>query len=390
MKLGEPYGGKIISRMVDENKRADLTSQADGLPKIKPFIDAIYDLEKIGIGAYSPLEGYMDKETYLSVINNEKLPNGLPWTMPICLAPPTPENGKVLETLKNGDDVAILDWTDKPFAILHLEDKFNYDKKEYAQKVYATTDENHPNVGDIYNSLGDVMLGGKVDIIRRLDLPAGKYELTPIEMREHITKMGWKNTVGYQCRNPPHTAHEYIQRLSMERDEMEGIIIHPVVGRLKIGDYKPAIIMEAYQELVNAYYPPDRCLLASLSITMRYGGPKAALFLAIVRKNYGCTHYIVGRDQAGLKEYYTPYECHDIFDRHDVGIAPLKYKAAHFCRRCGGMSSPKVCPHPKEDHISTSQTKIRGLLKEGKEIPGEIVRPEVAKILSKQDIFVTE
>ena len=389
MKISEPYGGTLINRVMDQKKSETLLSEIKELPKVKPFLNAIYDLEQIAVGGYSPLEGFMDQETFRSVITSNKLLNGLPWSLPIFLAPPGPENATVISNAKEGDDLAVLDWNDQPFAILHLEEKFKYDKKELAQGAYGTTDEAHPNVKDIYNNQGDIALGGKVDLVRKLDLPHGKYELTPQETRDHFNKMGWKSIVGYQCRNPPHTAHEYIQRLSMEREDIDGMLIHPVIGRLKQGDYKSNIIMEAYQNLVDAYYPKDRVLLTSLSITMRYGGPKAALFLAIVRKNYGCTHYIVGRDQAGVGDFYGPYECHKIFDEYDIGIIPLRYKAAHLCKKCGWMASDKTCAHPKEDHVSTSQTKIRGMLKEGQAPPPEIVRPEVAKVLMQPDLFVT-
>lgn len=387
--LNEPYGGKLVNRQLDEKKSESLLSEALRLPKVKPFFNAIYDTEKIAVGAYSPLEGFMDQETYRSVITKNSLSDGLPWTIPITLTPPGSDNSRVIDNVNKGDDLAILDWSDKPFAILHIEDKFKYDKKEFAKEVYGTTDEAHPNVYDIYHNQGDVAIGGKLDLVRRLDLASGKYEMTPLETRDYFKRMGWKNVVGYQCRNPPHTAHEYIQRLSLEREEIDGLMVHPVVGRLKQGDYKPEIIMQAYQALVDAYYPKDRVLLASISITMRYGGPKASLFLAIVRKNYGCTHYIVGRDQAGVGDYYDPYACHRIFEEYDIGTVPLRYKETHFCRRCGWMASSKTCPHPKEEYISTSQTKIRNILKEGKMPPTEILRPEVAKVLMQPDLFVS-
>lgn len=389
MNHGEPYGGRLVNRLLDQKKSESLLSEALRLPKVKPFFNGIYDTEKIAIGAYSPLEGFMDQETYRSVITRNRLSDGLPWTMPIILTPPGPDSAKVLNNVNKGDDLAILDWSDKPFAILHIEDKFKYDKNEFAKEVYGTTEEAHPNVYDIYHNQGDVAIGGKLDLVRRLDLPSGKYEMTPLETRDYFKRMGWKSIVGYQCRNPPHTAHEYIQRISLEREEIDGLMVQPVVGRLKQGDYKPEIIMQAYQVLVDAYYPKNMVLLASISITMRYGGPKAALFLAIVRKNYGCTHYIVGRDQAGVGDYYDPYACHRIFDEYDIGIVPLRYKETHYCRRCGWMASSKTCPHPKEDHISTSQTKIRNDLKEGKAPPAEILRSEVARVLMQPDLFVS-
>jgi sulfate adenylyltransferase len=389
MILGEPYGGRLVNRLFSPKRSESLISEATRLPKVKPFLNAIYDAEKIAVGAYSPLEGFMGQDTYTSVINKNRLSNGLPWTIPIILTPPGLDNSKVLETVNEGEDLVMLDWTDKPFAILHIEDKFKYDKKELAKQVYGTVDEAHPNVFDIYHNQGDTAIGGKLDLVRRLELPAGSYEMTPQETRDYFKKMEWKNVLGYQCRNPPHTAHEYIQRISLEREEIDGLLVHPVVGRLKKGDYKPEIIMQAYQELVDAYYPKNMVLLASISITMRYGGPKAALFLAIVRKNYGCTHYIVGRDQAGVGDYYDAYACHRIFDEYNVGIVPLRYRETHFCRRCGWMASQKTCPHPKEDYISTSQTKIRETLREGKAPPTEILRPEVAKVLMQPDLFVS-
>ena len=194
--------------------------------------------------------------------------------------------------------------------------------------------------------------------------------------------------MGYQCRNPPHTAHEYIQKVSLEESSIDGLFIQPVIGRLKKGDYKPHVIMGAYREVVKGYYPADRVVLSSLSITMRYAGPKAALFLAIVRKNYGATHYIVGRDQAGVGKFYDPYACHRIFDQFKIGITPLRYMETFYCRICSSMATEKTCPHPAADHVSISQTRMRELLKEGKELPKEILRPEVIKILLGEDVII--
>lgn len=387
MRLEEPYGGRLIDRMIPEPRRGKLLAEAKEMPSIKMDVDAMYDAEKIGIGAYSPLEGFMVANEYQKVLTKNRLLNDLPWTMPIILAPSGQDNAKIVKELKAGDQAALLDQAGSPFAILRLEDKFSIDKGQFATSVYGTTDRNHPNVEDIYN-LGDTAIGGKIDLIRRLDLPAAKYELTPAESRKAFRDRGWKTVVGYQCRNPPHTAHEYLQRCALELAEVDGLLIHPVVGRLKKGDYKPGIIMEAYDILVRHYYRGDRTVLASLSITMRYGGPKAALFLAIVRKNYGCTHYIVGRDQAGVGSYYDPYACHKIFDEYDIGIVPLRFMETFFCKGCGWMATPKTCPHGPEHHVSTSQTRIRGLLKEGKDLPMEILRPEVAKILARGDVII--
>ncbi len=386
--LAEPYGGRLINRLLDPDKAEKRIQETRQIETIQPFTDFVYDAQQIGTGAYSPLEGFMNEETLNSVLGNSVLPNGLPWTMPIILAPAGEKNTKTMDSIREGDDVALADSNNHPFAILHLDQKFKYDKEAFATKVYGTKDPNHPNVSDIYNAYGNVALSGKIDLLRKLTLPTGEFELTPQETRNMFKARGWRNVVAYQCRNPPHTAHEYIQRCALEAAEIDGLFIHPVVGRLKKGDYKPEIIMDAYRAVVEKYYPPDRVLLSSLSITMRYGGPKAALFLATVRKNYGATHYIVGRDQAGVGKYYDPYACHRIFDQFNIGMIPLRYMETFYCKRCGWMATEKTCPHTSEDRLSISQTRMRELLKEGKGLPGEILRPEVAQILSKGDVIL--
>jgi sulfate adenylyltransferase len=358
------------------------------MQKIALFPDFVYDAEKIGIGAYSPLDGFMDEETFGSVVSDEKLPDGLPWTIPIVLAPAGEENEKVIQRVSEGGDLSLLDSNGNPFAILHLKEKYMLDKDAFAKGAYGTADVNHPNVYDIFNNYGETALAGKVELVRRLDLPTGEHELTPHEIRKMFETKGWRHVVAYQCRNPPHTAHEYLQRCSLESADVDGLFIHPVVGRLKKGDYKPDVIMRAYKALVENYYPPERVFLSSLSITMRYGGPKAALFLAIVRKNYGATHYIVGRDQAGIGEYYDPYACHRIFGKYQIGIVPLRYMETFYCRRCGWMANEKTCPHASEDRVAVSQTRLRQMLKEGKELPREILRPEVVEVLSKGDVVL--
>jgi len=215
-------------------------------------------------------------------------------------------------------------------------------------------------------------------------------ELSPAEVRAEFDRRRWKNVAGYQTRNVPHTAHEYLQRCTLEREDVDGLLIHPVLGRLKKGDYRPEVILEAYQELVKHYYPADRVLLAALSITMRYGGPKAALFLAIVRKNYGCGLYIVGRDQAGVGKYYDPFDCQRIFDRYPIDVVPLKFAETYFCRECGWMATGRTCAHSAEFRLNTSQTRIREALSKGEALPKEIIRPEVARVLARGDVLLAE
>lgn len=384
--LGEPYGGgALVDQVLASEKSEQKLRETKEIAGIQPFIDFIYDAEKIALGAYTPLDGFVDSASFESIVKSNKLPNGLPWTVPIILAIP---EGDETKEIKEGQEIALLDWDKQPFAILVVSEKFRYSKEDFANSVYGTTDASHPNVYDIFHNYGTTALAGKVHLIRRLELPTVKFELSPKETRELFKRKGWKNVVAYQCRNPPHTAHEYIQKVSLENSDIDGLFIQPVIGRLKKGDYKPPVIMEAYRQVVSGYYPKEKAVLSSLSITMRYAGPKAALFYAIVRKNYGATHYIVGRDQAGVGKFYDPYACHKIFDEFDVGVIPLRYMETFYCRLCKSMATEKTCPHPPDDHIAISQTKMRELLKEGKDLPAEILRPEVIKVLSQGNVIL--
>lgn len=383
-ELGKPYGGNLVDLTVPQDEVEGRLKEAAEMTQIRPFIDFVYDAEKIAIGAYSPLEGFMDSIALQSVLTDSHLTNGLPWTIPIILALEDKEATEVTE----GEEVAILDWDGKPFATLEVAEKFEYSKEKFVEGTYGTRDLEHPNVKDVFQSYGGTALAGKVTLIRRLDLPTVHFELSPRETRDLFRSKGWKNVIGYQCRNPPHTAHEYLQKVSLERIEMDGLFIQPVIGRLKKGDYKPAAIMEAYRKVVDGYYPKERVVLSSLSITMRYAGPKAALFYAIVRKNYGATHYIVGRDQAGVGKYYDPYACHRIFDKFDVGVVPLRYMETFFCRLCNSMATEKTCPHPAEARLAVSQTRMRQLLKEGKSLPSEILRSDVIRVLNQEDVII--
>jgi sulfate adenylyltransferase len=387
--LPAPHGGHLVQRVLSDADRARRDSELADLPKLAPFIDAVYDAEKIGTGAYSPLEGFMDEAAFDSVTADGRLPNGLPWTIPIVLAPSDKYGRASVRDVRPGDDVALVDGHGRFFALLHVKERFALDRKRFAEATYGTVDPAHPNVADIF-ALGEEALAGPVDLLRRLETPFGPKELTPVESRQAFDRLGWKNVAAYQCRNPPHTAHEYLQRLTLDRSDVDGLFIHPVVGRLKSGDYRPEIILRSYEALVNNYYPADRVLLAGFTITMRYAGPKAAIFFAIVRKNFGCGLYIVGRDQAGVGKYYDPFACHRVFDEVDVGVVPLRYDETFFCRRCGWMATTKTCAHPATDRIATSQTRIRQALAAHEALPTEIIRPEVAQILSGTEGILTD
>jgi sulfate adenylyltransferase len=387
--IPEAHGGRLIDRQVSANERTRREAEAADLLKISPFIDQVYDAEKIGIGAYSPLEGFQNSGELESVLSTGRLSNGLPWSMPILLTPNGADNLAVVEKVRPGDEVGLTDAQGSVFALLHVEEKFRYDKARYAQQTYATTDPKHPNVADIL-AAGETALAGRIDLLRRLELPTGALELTPAETRAEFVRRGWKNVAAYQTRNVPHTAHEYLQRCTLEREDVDGLFVHPVLGRLKKGDYRPQVILEAYRALVEHYYPADRVLLAALTISMRYGGPNAALFLAIVRKNYGCGLYIVGRDQAGVGKYYDPFACQRIFDAFPIDVVPLKYAETYFCRECGWMASGRTCSHGPEHRLDTSQTRIREALSRGEALPKEIIRPEVARVLARGDVLLTE
>jgi sulfate adenylyltransferase len=376
------HGGRLVDRLVSPAVRERRDAELRDLPKVTPFVDQLYDAEKIGIGAYSPLEGFMGAEELEAVLEHGRLANGLPWSMPIHFPIPEGVAGRGATELRPGDEVALLDGGGRAVALLKIEERFRFDRAALARRAYGTDDPAHPNVADILGQ-GEQAWSGRVELLRRLETVGNRPEPGPAELREEFRRLGWKTVAGYQCRNPPHTAHEYLQRLTLEREEIDGLLVHPVVGRLKRGDYRPDVILSAYDALVAAYYPASRVIVRPLGITMRYGGPRAALFLAIVRKNYGCGAYIVGRDQAGVGRYYDPYACHRIFDAYDVGIVPLRYEESFFCRRCGWMASEKVCPHGPSERVQASQTRVRESLAKGEQLPVEILRPEVADVLRR-------
>ncbi len=383
-----PHGGRLVDRRASAAERARREAELKDLPKAPVFVDQLYDAEKIGIGAYSPLEGFMGAEELESVLEHGRLPSGLPWSMPVHLPVPEAKAAPGVQELRAGDEVALVDGDGRPVALLRIEESFRFDRPAMARRAYGTEDPAHPNVADIL-AQGERAWGGRLELLRRLDTVGNRPEPGPAELREEFGRLGWRTVAAYQCRNPPHTAHEYLQRLTLEREEIDGLLVHPVVGRLKRGDYRPDVILDAYDALVAAYYPATRVIVRPLGITMRYGGPRAALFLAIVRKNYGCAAYIVGRDQAGVGRYYDPYACHRIFDTFDIGVVPLRYEESFFCRKCGWMASEKVCPHGAAERVQTSQTRVRESLAKGERLPSEILRPEVAEVLRRPGAVLT-
>ncbi|MEW6087340.1 MAG: sulfate adenylyltransferase [bacterium] len=381
-----PHGGKLISRVIIGDEKKELEKKSKHLKKIHLTPREISDLEMIAIGGFSPLEGFMGKKDYENVINNNRMSSGLPWTIPITLAVTKEE----ADSVKEGEDAALVEnkehgaegMEQRVLAILRLEEKYNYDKKKEAKLVYGTDEDVHPGVKIVYEQ-GDVLLGGKISVIKCPEHDKFlEYRLNPADTRRIFKERGWRRIVGFQTRNPVHRAHEYILKCALE--VVDGLLLHPIVGETKSDDIPAETRMRCYKVLLEKYYPGERVLLAVNPSAMRYAGPKEAIFHAIVRKNYGCTHFIVGRDHAGVGNYYPPFAAQDIFDEfsHDeIGIVPLRFGNSFYCRRCQGIVSEKTCPHPKEDHFSLSGTKVRDLLKNGEIPPVEFTRPEIANIL---------
>jgi sulfate adenylyltransferase len=378
MSLIDPHGGKLIDRELRGAEREELLRASVKMPSISVNARAEADLELIASGALSPLEGFMGEADYISVRDRRHLANGLVWTIPVTLS----VTDEVSGTLRPGDDVALRSRDGRLVAVLHLAEIFKYDKELEAQQVYRTTEDKHPGVKAIY-AQGDYLLGGRVSLIEAPNRQEfGPYRFSPREMRALFTERGWKSIVAFQTRNPVHRAHEYIQKCALET--VDGLLLHPLVGETKADDIPAPVRMRAYEVIIEHYYPVSRTQLAVLPAAMRYAGPREAVFHAIIRQNYGCSHFIVGRDHAGVGNYYGTYDAQRIFGDFAPGelkITPMFFDNTFFCRRCDGMASAKTCPHDPDNHVSLSGTKVREMLARGEVPPSEFTRPEVASVL---------
>lgn len=372
-----PHGGELVINMASEAEREELRARASSLTQLTIGSRQLADLEMMAIGAYSPLGGFMTQQDYIGVVNEMHLSNGLPWSVPITLAVSQAQ----ADSLKIGSQIALVNAEGELQAVMTLYEKFGYDRQLEARKVYRTEDEAHPGVNVVYQQ-GDVLLGGPVRVVALQPQVFAKNRLTPTQSREQFAERGWKRVVGFQTRNPVHRAHEYIQKCALEI--VDGLFLHPLVGDTKGDDIPADVRMRCYEVLLENYYPANRVILGVLPAAMRYAGPREAIFHALMRKNYGCSHFIVGRDHAGVGNYYGTYDAHHIFAEFDpakLGITPMFFDHTFFCRTCDAMASSKTCPHGSEQHVTLSGTKVRQMLQAGEIPPREFSRPEVAKVL---------
>ena len=373
--LPKPHGGKLVNRVISKGKRERVLDEIKNgeLKVLKISKELAIDVENIAHGIFSPLEGFLTYSDYISVLNDMRLENDIPWTIPIVL---DVDNNFLLD-IREGETIVL--HYKRPIALMEVEDIYRFDKKMHAERVFKTLDINHPGVAKTLE-MKDYLLGGKIDLIGKTDNPFEKYTLKPIETRVLFKELKWRSVVGFQTRNAPHLGHEYVQKTALTF--VDGLFINPVIGKKKKGDFRDEVIIKSYEELISRYYRKDRVFLGILKTEMRYAGPREAVFHAIIRKNFGCTHFIVGRDHAGVGNYYKPYEAQEIFNEFpDLGITPIFFKRFYYCKRCYGYVNERICPHDGEDIILPSGTEIREMLMKGKIPPKEMMREEVAKII---------
>ena len=375
-----PHGGGLVDRVLAGEAREEAIARAREWPRVVLNARAMSDLDLLAVGALSPLEGFMGEADYRRVLHEMRLASGVVWTLPITLAvKPADVSG-----LKEGSQAALVSPTEELLGILWLEEKYSYDQREEARLVYGTEDLAHPGVAYLLGR-GELLLGGRIDVINRPALGEfEEYRLDPAQTRALFRERGWRTIVAFQTRNPIHRSHEYIQKCALEL--MDGLLIHPLVGKTKLDDVPSEVRFRCYRALTHHYFPADRVALSVFPGAMRYAGPREAAFHALVRKNYGCTHFIVGRDAAGVGNYYAPYAAHDLlrsFPREELGIEPLFFTETFFCRRCDAVASGKTCPHGVEDRVGLSGTRVRELLRRGEPLPPEFTRPEVAAVLAE-------
>jgi len=373
-----PHGGKLVNLIGSEARRRELEVAARKMPRIKLPEREQCDLELLAVGAMSPLTTFMDDADFHGVCERMRLASGLVWSMPVTCS----VDKATADRIDLGQPVALTDERDRTLAVLTVEEKYLHDKKLEAERAYGTADEKHPGVAVVY-AQGDVCLSGPLIVLTpRHDPPFAKYRLTPAQTRAVFAERGWRTVVAFQTRNPIHRAHEYITKCALE--VCDGLLIHPLVGQTQEGDIPADVRMRCYEALLGNYYCPKNTLLAVWPAAMRYAGPREAILHALVRRNYGCTHFIVGRDHAGVGTYYGTYDAQRIFDEFDpaeIGITPLRFENTFWCRKSGAMASDKTTNSDRDERVSLSGTAVRDMLRQGRRPPVEFTRPEIADIL---------
>jgi sulfate adenylyltransferase len=370
-----PHGGQLINRIATPAERDEFLALAEKLQRVQLDERALSDLVMIAIGGFSPLKGFMEQDDYEKVVDDMRLSNGLVWAIPVTLS----VSEEVAAPLKEGSWIRLDDTEGNFVGVLELTQKYRYNKAHEAVNVYRTDDQQHPGVKVVYEQ-GEFNLAGPIWLLQRDPHPQfPTYQVDPAQSRQLFREKGWKTIVGFQTRNPIHRAHEYIQKCALE--VVDGLFLHPLVGATKSDDVPADVRMRCYEIMMDKYFPQDRVILAINPSAMRYAGPREAIFHAIVRKNYGCTHFIVGRDHAGVGDYYGTYDAQYIFDEFEpkeLGIMPMKFEHAFYCKRTSGMATTKTSPSLPEERIHLSGTKVRELLRKGELPPPEFSRPEVA------------
>ena len=370
-----PHGGKLINKFIERNY--------EDLETFEVSSDTRNDAENIATGVFSPLEGFMIEDDFLTVLKDGRLSNSIPWTIPIVLD----KEKEIAMQMKDLRDVVLCSGNEK-FGILHVEDIYRYNKESVANAVYRTTDINHPAVNRLFQ-MKEFLVGGGLEVFHmKGNDEIQKFRLHPSETRSEITKRGWKTVVGFQTRNVPHVAHEMLQKAAL--NIYDGLFINPLIGKKKRGDFTDSLIINTYESLIMNYFPKNRVLFSTIHTTMRYAGPREAIHHAIMRKNFGCTHFIVGRDHAGVGNYYPPFAAQEIFNEYpDLDIKPVTFPSFYFCKKCLSYANEKICPHGVESKEELSGTMIRKLVNSGKVPEKHMMRPEVSDlILKSQKPFV--
>jgi len=379
-KLIPPYGGKLKPLLLKGKALKEALEKARTLPQIRMTTRERDDLIMMGIGAFSPLDGFMGKADWKGVCDEMKLANGIFWPIPITLS----ASKEVAKNLREGQEVALVDdETNGLMGSMVVEEKYIIGKIHECKQVFKTDDIKHPGVAKVMTQ-GEVNIGGPVKVFNESDYPQNyrKIYATPEETRKLFEERGWKSIAALQLRNPMHRSHEYLAKIALEI--CDGLFVHQLIGKLKDGDIPAEVRVKCVDVLVKNYFPKERVIQKGYPLEMRYAGPREALLHAIFRQNYGATHLIVGRDHAGVGNYYGPFDAQEIFDQipsDALTIKPLKIDWTFYCYRCKGMASFKTCPHGNEDHLILSGTKLRKMLSEGEKPPEEFSRPEVLDIL---------